>query len=253
MIISRSLAAPPIGFRVGINRTWDSRWYADKDNYSDLLHEDLELRRFLHRRLRQAGISKVVIERPAKRARVTIHTARPGVVIGKKGETIVNGGLSGVEGIVGLGNNFKSTIMHYLMLTAADRVEASLPEVTFMHTYDTEDNMVYDIERYNHLANVATNYLPKDPIDVGVWSITSKATQDADKWVKTFLYPTVDEIVKDEKTYKTVYEAFYNKAEGKPLELEVPTFIEIDSLTEFEPDLVIVYSGGNDANNRYGI
>jgi len=78
----------PIGLRLGINRTWDSRWYADKDNYADLLHEDLDLRRFLHRRLQQAGISKVVIERPAKRARVTIHTARPGVVIGKKGADI---------------------------------------------------------------------------------------------------------------------------------------------------------------------
>ena len=80
----------PIGFRIGINRTWDSRWYADKNNFSDLLHEDLKLRRFLHGRLRQAGISKVVIERPAKRARVTIHTARPGVVIGKKGAEIEN-------------------------------------------------------------------------------------------------------------------------------------------------------------------
>ena len=78
----------PIGFRLGINRTWDSRWVADKNNYADRLHEDLELRRFLHKRLRQAGISKVVIERPAKHARVTIHTARPGVVIGKKGADI---------------------------------------------------------------------------------------------------------------------------------------------------------------------
>ena len=78
----------PIGFRLGINRTWDSRWFADKNNYADRLHEDLELREFLHKRLRQAGISKVVIERPAKQARVTIHTARPGVVIGKKGADI---------------------------------------------------------------------------------------------------------------------------------------------------------------------
>ena len=78
----------PIGFRLGINRTWDSRWYADKDGYADLLQEDLDLRRFLHTRLKLAGISKVVIERPAKRARVTIHTARPGVVIGKKGADI---------------------------------------------------------------------------------------------------------------------------------------------------------------------
>ncbi len=77
----------PIGLRVGINRTWDSRWFADA-NYSDLLLEDLELRKFLRKRLHQAGISRIVIERPAKKARVTIYTARPGVVIGKKGADI---------------------------------------------------------------------------------------------------------------------------------------------------------------------
>ena len=78
----------PIGFRLGINRTWDSRWYAGKRAYADLLHEDLELRHMLHERLRQAGLSRGVIERPAKRARITIHTARPGVVIGRKGADI---------------------------------------------------------------------------------------------------------------------------------------------------------------------
>ena len=77
----------PIGLRLGINRTWDSRWFAGKD-YGELLHDDLKLREFLTRRLKQAGVSRVVIERPAKRARVTIHTARPGVVIGKKGADI---------------------------------------------------------------------------------------------------------------------------------------------------------------------
>ncbi len=77
----------PIGLRVGINRTWDSRWFASKD-YADLLHEDLKLRAYLHERLVQAGCSRVVIERPAKKARVTIHSARPGVVIGKKGADI---------------------------------------------------------------------------------------------------------------------------------------------------------------------
>jgi len=77
----------PIGLRVGINRTWDSRWYADRD-YADLLEEDLKIREYLTSRLRQAGVSKIVIERPAKRARVTIHTARPGVIIGKKGADI---------------------------------------------------------------------------------------------------------------------------------------------------------------------
>ena len=77
----------PIGLRLGINRTWNSRWYADRD-YGDLLHEDLQIREFLEKRLQNAGLSKIVIERPAKKARVTIHTARPGVVIGKKGADI---------------------------------------------------------------------------------------------------------------------------------------------------------------------
>ena len=77
----------PIGLRLGINRTWDSRWYADS-GYADLLHEDIRLRNYLKKRLAQAGVSKIVIERPAKKARITIHTARPGVVIGKKGADI---------------------------------------------------------------------------------------------------------------------------------------------------------------------
>ncbi|MEB3702719.1 30S ribosomal protein S3 [Candidatus Bealeia paramacronuclearis] len=77
----------PIGLRLGINRTWDSRWYSDKD-YGKLLHKDLELRKYLNKRLSQAGISKIVIERMANKARVTVHTARPGIVIGKKGADI---------------------------------------------------------------------------------------------------------------------------------------------------------------------
>jgi small subunit ribosomal protein S3 len=77
----------PIGLRVGINRTWDSRWFAGRD-FANLLHEDLKLKKYLSERLGQAGVSRIVIERPAKKARVTIHTARPGVVIGKKGADI---------------------------------------------------------------------------------------------------------------------------------------------------------------------
>ena len=77
----------PIGLRVGINRTWDSRWFSSNE-YADLLHEDLKIRKYLKKTLSQAGISKVIIERPAKKARVTIHTARPGVVIGRKGTDI---------------------------------------------------------------------------------------------------------------------------------------------------------------------
>ena len=77
----------PIGLRLGINRTWDSRWFARKD-YGNLLLDDLGLRRFLHQRLGQAGVSRVVIERAAKKTRITLHSARPGVVIGKKGADI---------------------------------------------------------------------------------------------------------------------------------------------------------------------
>ncbi|MBT6311917.1 MAG: 30S ribosomal protein S3 [Alphaproteobacteria bacterium] len=77
----------PIGLRLGINRTWESRWYAGAD-FGDLLHEDLAIRGYLTDKLAQAGISRILIERPAKKPRVTIYTARPGVVIGKKGSDI---------------------------------------------------------------------------------------------------------------------------------------------------------------------
>ncbi|MEL6212990.1 MAG: 30S ribosomal protein S3 [Pseudomonadota bacterium] len=78
----------PIGLRLGINRTWDSRWFANKGQYADLLHEDLAIREFLHMKLSAAGVSRIIIERPHKKCRVTIYTARPGVVIGKKGADI---------------------------------------------------------------------------------------------------------------------------------------------------------------------
>ncbi|EHD14239.1 30S ribosomal protein S3 [Commensalibacter intestini A911] len=77
----------PIGLRLGINRTWDSRWYADED-YTRLLFEDFKLRDHLRKKLAGAGVSRVVIERPAKKPRVTIYAARPGIVIGKKGQDI---------------------------------------------------------------------------------------------------------------------------------------------------------------------
>lgn len=77
----------PIGLRLGINRTWDSRWFADAD-YAKQLHEDFKIREYLKKKLSIAGISRVIVERPAKKARITIHSARPGVVIGKKGQDI---------------------------------------------------------------------------------------------------------------------------------------------------------------------
>src|SRR5512140_3583850 len=78
----------PIGLRLGINRTWDSRWFAGKAEYGTLLHEDMKIRKELMTSLKQAAVSKIVIERPHKKCRVTVHSARPGVVIGKKGADI---------------------------------------------------------------------------------------------------------------------------------------------------------------------
>ena len=78
----------PTGFRLGINRTWDSRWFANTGEYGQLLHEDLKIRKFLLEELKQAAVSKIVIERPHKKCRITIHSARPGIVIGKKGADI---------------------------------------------------------------------------------------------------------------------------------------------------------------------
>ena len=77
----------PIGFRLGGIKTWRSQWYADK-NYSDLVHEDIKIRKYLKKKLYHAGISKIDVERAAQKAKVNIHAARPGIIIGKKGSEI---------------------------------------------------------------------------------------------------------------------------------------------------------------------
>ncbi|MEJ2379621.1 MAG: 30S ribosomal protein S3 [Gammaproteobacteria bacterium] len=78
----------PTGIRLGIAKDWTSKWYADRHNFADYLEQDLNVREFLKRRLSQASVSRIQIERPARSAHITIHTARPGMVIGKKGEDI---------------------------------------------------------------------------------------------------------------------------------------------------------------------
>ena len=78
----------PVGLRLGVNRTWDSRWFAGGADYARLLHQDLKLREWLRERLSAAGVSRIIIERPHKKCRITIYAARPGVVIGKKGADI---------------------------------------------------------------------------------------------------------------------------------------------------------------------
>src|SRR3989449_7865091 len=77
----------PIGFRLGVVRSWDSKWYEEK-NYARWLHEDIRLREYVKKKLGQAGISKVEIERAASKVKVNVHTARPGIVIGKRGAGI---------------------------------------------------------------------------------------------------------------------------------------------------------------------
>ncbi len=78
----------PIGFRLQVNRTWDSRWYANNRDFGNLLLEDVRIREFIKKECAQAGVARIIIERPHKKCRVTIHSARPGVIIGKKGADI---------------------------------------------------------------------------------------------------------------------------------------------------------------------
>ena len=78
----------PTGFRLAVNRNWASRWYANSKNFPEMLLEDIQVRDYLKEKLAHAAVSRVVIERPAKNARITVYSARPGVVIGKKGEDI---------------------------------------------------------------------------------------------------------------------------------------------------------------------
>jgi small subunit ribosomal protein S3 len=78
----------PIGMRLQVNRTWDSRWFANTKEYGDLLLEDLKIREFIKDEAKQAGVSRIIIERPHRKCRVTIHSARPGILIGKKGSDI---------------------------------------------------------------------------------------------------------------------------------------------------------------------
>ena len=107
----------PIGMRLQVNRTWDSRWYADTKEYGDLLLEDLRMREFIKKDCAQAGVSKVIIERPHKKCRVTIHTARPGVIIGKKGADIEN-----------LSDDTKSLIKY--MYKKAEELKIEKPVIT---------------------------------------------------------------------------------------------------------------------------
>jgi small subunit ribosomal protein S3 len=91
----------PIGFRLSVQKNWASRWYANSKNFPEMLQSDIKVRAFLNKKLAAAAVSKIIIERPAKNAKITIHSARPGVVIGKKGEDIesLRSALQGMMGV----------------------------------------------------------------------------------------------------------------------------------------------------------
>jgi small subunit ribosomal protein S3 len=91
----------PIGFRLSVQKNWSSRWYANSKNFPEMLQSDIKVREFLNKKLAAAAVSRIVIERPAKNAKITIHSARPGVVIGKKGEDIesLRSALQGLMGV----------------------------------------------------------------------------------------------------------------------------------------------------------
>jgi len=160
------------------------------------------------------------------------------IITGAKGESIINGGLSNIEGFAGLGNTFKSTLMHHMMYTAADRLACSYNDMIMMETYDTEDNMLLNVDRYNNLVNKHTQCLDRNPIETGQWSIVQKSQKTADKWLEEDLYPLVEE-KQNSKDLVVEFEAFKDKDTGKPLKALIPTFIEIDSLTEFESETTI--------------
>lgn len=149
-------------------------------------------------------------------------------VIGKKGETIINGGLGYITLIAGPTSNYKSTIMHYLMLQASNRMGG---KDIGMYTYDTECNI--SIDRLEFMASKFPN-IPENPVtmDDPVWGITDKSTVAADKWLN-ILNDYVEAKNKEKKMY-TTYEGFLNPYTKKDMELPKPSFVEIDSLSEFE-------------------
>jgi hypothetical protein len=150
---------------------------------------------------------------------------------GRRGETIINGGLGPATAIVGAGNNYKSTILHYMMLSASDKIFATAE--TAMETYDTEVNIGLD-----RLESLASNfkYIPEYPITGnGAWSIVDKSIVMANVWEKE-LGTYIDEKSKNKKLIKefTAFVNPYNKEEN--IKQSLPTFVEIDSLTEFESE-----------------
>lgn len=169
-------------------------------------------------------------------------------ITGPKGESILNGGLSGVTGMVGTGNRFKSTLVNYMMLSASDRM-CSSGITAPMHTYDTEDNMSLNVDRINSLAERFVN-IPDDPLyDQDVWSYISKSSMTAEEWLK-LLYEAISKKMGDKKLLVT-YDSFYDRVIKAKTKLIKPSFVAIDSLTELESSTTanVVVDGNIESSN----
>jgi len=161
------------------------------------------------------------------------------IVIGAKGESIMNGGINRIISVSGSGNNFKSTILHHLMLSAANTVFASAE--TAMTTYDTECNITLD--RLEYLAS-KFKHIPENPVtDAGVWAVTDKAMVSANKWV-VMINEYIASKVADKKSYAE-FTAFKDPYTKGVLKLPLPSFVEIDSLSEFEGEASIDMLSGD--------
>ncbi len=148
-------------------------------------------------------------------------------VTGNKGESIINGGLDSVIGVIGPGNSYKSTIIHYMMITAADRIK--LTTNPSMHTYDTEMNVKYARLKSltKHTQNLSDDILDGEAPD---WSVITKADYPADEWMLGYR----DMIKEKEKEKNVEYTAFKDPFTNEIYRNKYPSFVEIDSFTEFE-------------------
>jgi len=170
---------------------------------------------------------------------------------GSKGETIINGGLGPITGIVGHGNNFKSTIMHYMALSALNRIYSVI--YSSMLTYDTEINI--SLDRLNHLG-YRMEYLPEDLIksENPLWEITDKSKMSANEWYKKIVEYTKEKT--KSKDGKVKLNAFLDPYTRKELEITIPSLAQIDSMSEFEPESTVdVLSGDLDdsSTNTYAM
>ncbi len=168
------------------------------------------------------------------------------LVKGRKGETIVNGGLGTFDGIAGPPNNFKSRILRYMLITAGDRISATVPAP--IHIYDTEDSLLHNPEGLLKELQ-KTEWLGEESIESGQFTLVSKSEMLADEWAKE-LYSMVDDKIKD-KSSIVEYSSFTESIKSdKPLKYFIPSFIAIDSLTKLEPsNTVQELEKGNLDNN----